>query len=165
MSLEWSPNLGNIQLMNMISRTGERDELAPGAWKSRIFQKLLHLTFPAVEFTFQFIFPVSLVILLILRPCQAPFVGSVILPMIQSKGSIFTSYPYFVPILRVGLIVFEFAQILRNMVAGSQYGMNIVIAGILYLWEQSSKIVGYPVFSNKYRKIQVLEAILNDMTQ
>lgn len=114
-----------------------------------------------MDLSCHFVFPPAMAFLLMLLPCQLPFLGSVILPGCEFTRSPFPSHVYLNLVVKVVLILFEFSQIFRNLITGMHYGMYIVIAGILHLWEASSKIVGSPGFSKNYRQLQVLEAVVN----
>ncbi|OXA40373.1 putative AC9 transposase [Folsomia candida] len=103
----------------------------------------------------------AMIFLLILFPCQPPFLGWVILPECDCTRSSCSPNPFFFLIVKAALILAEFAQIFRHLVNGSHYAMYVVIAGILHLWEESAKIVGSPRFTRRYRKLQILEVVLN----
>ncbi|OXA41637.1 hypothetical protein Fcan01_23883 [Folsomia candida] len=108
-----------VQLMNLIYQPQEHGGTTSpsGIWNGKKFLKLIDLTYSLLYFTCDIIFPPIMALLLIFLPCQAPLLGSLILPKNES--------------------------------------------GILFLWEESSKILSYPKFSLGYRKLQVMESVLN----
>ncbi|OXA47544.1 hypothetical protein Fcan01_17986 [Folsomia candida] len=122
---------------------------------------LINLTYSLVNFTAYVAFPPAIVVMLVIWPCQAPLLGSFLLPDDQCSRHIFQSDFGVMFILRMVLILLEFIQICRNVVVATHYTVYIVVSGILYFWEETTKILRFPSSLEGYRDLQVLEAILN----
>lgn len=61
---------------------------------------------------------------------------------------------------RIMLIMFELMKLYRHVLAGMHYTMYVLLAGVLHFWQATSKFLYYSVLEG-YRKLQVLETILN----
>lgn len=105
-------------------------------------------------------------ILVIIRPCQVPFLGSVVLPSNmchQEEKSFVTIWQAVVTFgTRIVLATWE-AFVMLNMVVFSLfYAMFILISGIIWVLEEASEIFKRKMFTSEYRDLQVMGSLLND---
>ncbi|OXA44222.1 hypothetical protein Fcan01_20873 [Folsomia candida] len=155
----WSADSANVQLMNIIywSEKRSREECRG---HGKILAVIINLTYSLANFSAYVAFPPAIVVMLVILPCQAPLLGSLLLPRDQCSRPLFQSLGIML-IFRVIVIVVEFIQIYRHVVIAAHYIMYILVSGILYFWEEAIKLLRFPYSMEGYRALQVLETILN----
>lgn len=107
------------------------------------------------------ILPVAIALLVFMSPCQLPFLGSLLLTTCSSPST------YFV-LIRIGLALLEFLVVTHLLVSELPYGLFMLLGGILTLWDAFQKTVvnyGSEIVILKYRKMQVLEKLVNSCLQ
>lgn len=124
--------------------------------------RLIDIAFSLVYLTAYIIFPFAMIILLIWRPCQMPLLGSLILPWNECSKPMLQSDPSFL-VIRVLILIWEAILAYHHYLNAGHHAVHVLIAGILYLWEKSSSVFACPdtIKNNGFRKLQVLESILN----
>ncbi|XP_021953388.2 uncharacterized protein LOC110850231 [Folsomia candida] len=104
--------------------------------------------------------------MILIFPCQLPFLGSAILPRNQCDTPIHAAGMYFAGV-RILLAIFEMKQLLYMILSGGFYSIYTLMAGTIHLWIELKKICedNTVKFSKRYRQVQVFEQLLNSCTR
>lgn len=125
-----------------------------------LLARIIRLGYKLAESTLVII-PCIIGVLLLIRPCQLPFLGSLILPTchVNLNDEVLTIIS--IIIIRVLLAAVESILNLCIILISFFYGIYILLSGIIYLMEESVLIFRKINFTTDYRKLQVLGALLN----
>ncbi|OXA44229.1 hypothetical protein Fcan01_20874 [Folsomia candida] len=160
LGLEWGTDSANVQLMNIVYASEER------SWEDcrgngKILATIVNLTYSLANFSAYVAFPPGIVVMLAILPCQAPLLGYLLFWGDECSRPLFQSDPGVMFIFRMVLLLVEFVQICRHVVVAAHYAIYVVLSGILYFWEETTKILRFPYSTEGYRDLQVLESVLN----
>lgn len=101
-------------------------------------------------------------LLVLVSPCQAPLLGSMILPIEQCQSSL-SSLSLSKMGLRFCLAAVEGILITQIFVGGTFYDIDCLLTGISYLVLECNRAIAFHTTEfSKYRQLQVLEKLLND---
>lgn len=124
--------------------------------KRDLILMVVNLLLTVFKYTLR-IFPIAVSFLVFLSPCQLPFLGSQLLTTCSG-------WSFCMVLIRLLLAIFEFLVISQIIQSAIPYGLFLLLSGIILLWDEVEKAFSNSSGNhvvNKYRKLQVLEKLIN----
>lgn len=122
----------------------------PKGKKSKL--KVLNLIYTVIPSTI--LMPLGIGTLAFFRPYKIPFLGSLILPVRSHCTN-------FILLARFLIAIYEFTLLFCVTIIGVFYAFYVILPTILFIFEEAIQLFEKHVFSQEYRKLQVLAALIN----
>ncbi|OXA44861.1 hypothetical protein Fcan01_20492 [Folsomia candida] len=160
--LEWESSPTCVQLLNAILNHGrgkDKNETLSPIWLKTIFR--------LIDFTL-LTCPIVFSLMVLINPCQLPFIGSLILSPKFCTASIIAesdNWDFIIInfLVRIILASFEYLIFFQITTAAVFQGMMIPLSGIIFLLEKTNRLTTHkgklPLI--KYRQLQIFTAVLN----